>query len=39
LPGGCGAGGICRLDAIFNYPTLAEGSKVAALDAANNLIF
>ena len=25
------------LDAIFNYPTLAERYKVAALDAANKL--
>ena len=25
------------LDAIFNYPTLAECYKVAALDAANKL--
>jgi pyruvate/2-oxoglutarate dehydrogenase complex dihydrolipoamide dehydrogenase (E3) component len=27
------------LDAIFNYPTLAECYKVAALDAANKLAF
>ena len=25
------------LDAVFNYPTLAECYKVAALDAANKL--
>ena len=25
------------VDAVFNYPTLAEGYKVAALDAANKM--
>jgi NAD(P) transhydrogenase len=25
------------VDAVFNYPTLAEAYKVAALDAANRL--
>jgi NAD(P) transhydrogenase len=25
------------VDAVFNYPTLAEGYKVAALDAANKI--
>ena len=25
------------VDAVFNYPTLAEGYKVAALDASNKM--
>lgn len=34
---GCGGGVDYLVDAVFNYPTLAEAYKVAALDAMNKL--
>ena len=34
---GCGGTVDYLLDAVFNYPTLAEAYKVAALDVANKL--
>ncbi|MEE3922003.1 hypothetical protein V2I01_38285 [Micromonospora sp. BRA006-A] len=34
---GCGGTVDYLLDAVFNYPTLAEAYKVAALDAANKI--
>jgi NAD(P) transhydrogenase len=34
---GCGGTVDYLLDAVFNYPTLAEGYKVAALDVTNKL--
>ena len=37
--GACGCGGTVDylVDAVFNYPTLAESYKVAALDATNKM--
>jgi NAD(P) transhydrogenase len=34
---GCGGTVDYLVDAVFNYPTLAEGYKVAALDAVNKM--
>jgi NAD(P) transhydrogenase len=34
---GCGGTVDYLLDAVFNYPTLAEAYKVAALDVTNKL--
>ena len=34
---GCGATVDYLVDAVFNYPTLAESYKVAALDAMNKI--
>ncbi len=34
---GCGGTGDYLVDAVFNYPTLAESYKVAALDATNKM--
>jgi NAD(P) transhydrogenase len=34
---GCGGTVDYLVDAVFNYPTLAEAYKVAALDAANKI--
>lgn len=34
---GCGGTVDYLVDAVFNYPTLAESYKVAALDATNRL--
>ena len=34
---GCGGTVDYLVDAVFNYPTLAESYKVAALDAANKI--
>ena len=34
---GTGAGVDYLVDTVFNYPTLAEGYKVAALDATNKI--
>jgi len=34
---GCGGGVDYLVDAVFNYPTLSEAYKVAALDATNKI--
>jgi len=34
---GCGGTVDFLVDAVFNYPTLSEAYKVAALDAANKI--
>ena len=34
---GCGGTVDYLVDAVFNYPTLAEAYKVAALDATNKM--
>ena len=34
---GCGASVDYLVDSVFNYPTLAEAYKVAALDVTNKL--
>jgi NAD(P) transhydrogenase len=34
---GCGGTVDYLVDAVFNYPTLAESYKVAALDAVNKM--
>jgi NAD(P) transhydrogenase len=34
---GCGGTVDYLVDAVFNYPTLAEAYKVAALDASNKI--
>jgi len=34
---GCGGTVDYLVDAVFNYPTLAESYKVAALDATNKM--
>jgi NAD(P) transhydrogenase len=34
---GCGGTVDYLVDAVFNYPTLSEAYKVAALDASNKL--
>jgi NAD(P) transhydrogenase len=34
---GCGGTVDYLVDAVFNYPTLAESCKVAALDATNKM--
>ncbi|WP_158688005.1 MULTISPECIES: hypothetical protein [Actinomycetes] len=37
LAGGCGGTVDYLVDAVFNYPTLSEAYKVAALDATNKI--